>query len=239
MEEWENWTIEDDDPIEMVQHMRAVLADPRRSHDDKLEALSLLTNIADEAAVEVLRWYRGHADRGMELAAILAVMEADRLNRPPEFAPWHDELIDCIQEVGQSLNPSGGAFPLRTTMREAVARECRERGWQVTEGGQALLKYKGLLVHFVPVDLVVNDNTLVGFWDRDDEEQGWAGIEEGQDEEMFDPLEIFYSSLRAANLPWGLLVDISGDTLYTDLVQNMDVDRGRPKVEYLLARPQA
>jgi hypothetical protein len=238
MEEWSDWVVEDSDPAEMVRQMRTVLADPRRSQDDKLEALSLLTNMADEDAVAVLRWYRDHADPAMRIPAMLAVMEADQLNRPPHFADWHDELIEVVQDVGQILNPSGAAFPTREVMRTQVAQALRDGGWRVVEGGQALLKYDGQLINLTPVDLVVNEQLLVGFWDRADEENAWADIDDEEDADMFDPLEQFYATLRSANLPWGLLVDISGDMMYTDLLQNLDVDRGRPKVEYLLSLPK-
>ncbi|HEX8683744.1 MAG TPA: hypothetical protein VF707_15610 [Ardenticatenaceae bacterium] len=241
MEEWSDWVV-DGDPTEMVRQMRGVLADRRRSREDKVEALAWLTNLADEESVEVLRWYHEHADPGMELTSLLALMEANRLNRPPQFEPWHDTLLEKIHEIGEAFRLERGSLPQRGEFLEALLPALREEGWQVEEGGRALLKYDGQLVDLAPLELVINGQMLVGLWDRDDEDALEEMVvededEEDEDEETFDPLDRFYATLRAANLPWGVQVDISGDTVFTDLVENIDLDRGTPRVEYVLALP--
>jgi hypothetical protein len=244
MEEWSDWVV-DGDPMEMVRQMRGVLADRKRSQQDKLEALTWLTNLADEESVEVLRWYHENADPGMEITSMLALMEANRLNRPPQFEPWHDSLLEKIHEVGETLREVRGDLPLKGDFREALVHALREEAWQIEEGGRALLKYDGQLVDLAPLDLVINGQMLVGFWDRDDEdtvveamsEEPETGTDDDEDDETFDPLDRFYATLRAANLQWGVQIDLSGDTVFTDLIENIDLDRGTPRVEYILSLP--
>lgn len=247
MEEWSDWVV-DGDPMEMVRQMRGVLADRRRSQQDKLEALTWLTNLADEESVEVLRWYHEHADPGMEITSMLALMEANRLNRPPQFEPWHDSLLERIHEVGETLREVRGSLPLKDEFRDALLHALREEEWHLEEGGRALLKYDGQLVDLAPLDLVVNGQMLIGFWDRGDEDSVIEVMSEESDEtdtdadddddETFDPLDRFYATLRAANLHWGVQIDISGDTVFTDLIENIDLDRGTPRVEYILSLPR-
>src|SRR5687767_3150368 len=98
MEEWSDWVVEDNDPSETVRQMRKVLADRGRSADEKTEALALLANLADEASIAALRWYQEHADPGMEVATMLALLEADKINRPPRFEQWHETLVEIIHE---------------------------------------------------------------------------------------------------------------------------------------------
>ncbi|MDQ4078338.1 MAG: hypothetical protein M3220_19085 [Chloroflexota bacterium] len=234
MEDWSDWIVEDSDPAEMIRQMRTVLADRKRSHEEKIEALTLLTNLADDASIAVLRWYSEHADPGMEVPSMLALIEADRLNRPPSFEPWHEELLEKIHQVSEELS-TRSISPDRREFRETLVRTLREDHWQVEEGGQALLKYDGQLVDMVPVELVVNGQVMIGFWDRTDEEEAWAAVE--FEEEIIDPFDRFYAALRTANLPWGIQVDISSHGILTDIVQNMELDRGRPKVEYILSMP--
>lgn len=239
MEEWSDWTV-DNDPAEMVRQMRSVLADRQRSHTDKVEALTLLTNLADEDSIAVLRWYNEHADAGMEVVAMLALMEANRLNRPPAIEPWHDEMVERIHELGERLTVSLGAPPDRATFRAALVTELRDVGFQVEEGNRALLKYEGQLIDLALLDIVVNNHVLIGFWDQEDEERALEEFAENYDEEEEepDPMDRFYSTLRAANLPWGIQVDTSGGSVLTDIVANIEVDRGTPRVEYILAVPR-
>lgn len=234
MEEWSDWVV-DNDPAEMIRQMRGVLADRNRSQEDKLEALTLLTNLADDQSVAVLRWYHEHADPGMELTALLALIEASRLNQPPEFEPWHDQLLEKIHNVGETLFEEQGVFPLRAAFSNALSASLRAEGWRVEKDGHALLKYDGHLIDLTPLDLIINGRVLIGFWDQADEEAGWSDLEE---EEPIDPMDRFYAALRSANLPWGIQVDISGDTIFTDMVENSDVDRGTPRVEYILSMPR-
>ncbi len=236
MEEWGDWVVEDSDPAEMVRQMRDVLADRQRNHEEKTEALSLLTNLADEASMEVLRWYSQHADPGMEIASMLALMEAGRLNQPPHLDAWHEAVLEKIHEVGEQLE-TNAIFPDRHQFREALTHALRADAWQVDEGGRALLLYDGHLVDMVRLELVVNSQVLVGFWDRADEEAAFSD-DSVEDEEEMEPFDHFYAILRTANLPWGIHVDLSGPGILTDLVQNMELDRGRPKVEYVLSLPQ-
>ncbi len=232
MEEWGDWVVEDSDPAEMIQRMRRVLSDRKRSQEDKIEALSVLTNMADEASIAVLRWYNEHADPGMEVLSMLALMEADRLNQPPRFEPWHEELLETIHEVSEVL-ALGGSAPNKAHFQQTLARRLQDEGWLIEEHGHALLKYDGQLVDLIAVEMVVNGQVLIGFWDRGDEEDILAEYE--FDEEPIDPFDHFYAMLRTANLPWGIQVDISGQGVLTDIVENIELDRGRPKVEYILS----
>ncbi|MGH2543958.1 MAG: hypothetical protein ACRDIB_14245, partial [Ardenticatenaceae bacterium] len=188
MEEWSDWVVEDSDPAETVQQMRNVLADRARSHDEKTEALALLTNLADEASLAVLRWYKEHADPGMEVATMLALIEAERVNRPPRFEPWHEALLEMIHQVMEDLE-NASIFPNRAQFREALAITLRAEGWQVEEEGRALLKYDGQLIDIAAIDLVVNGQLLVGIWDRADEER--ALLEAAEEDDMFDPFDRF------------------------------------------------
>lgn len=235
MDEWSNWVV-DSDPAEMVRQMRGVLADRRRSHDEKLEALTLLTNLASEDSLDVLRWYQEHADPGLEIASLLALHEANLLNRPPSFEPWHETLLDLAHEIASPVDVSGK--PDQTTLCDRLEEACRAEGWHVSRGGRALLKYDGILIDMLPIDLIVNHRTLVGVWELEDVERAWREIDQAEDGEMVvDALEAFYALLRTANLPWGVLVDVSGRELITDLVENLELDRGTPRVEYVLAVP--
>jgi hypothetical protein len=235
MEEWGDWVVEDSDPAEIIRQMRDVLADRRRSHSEKTEALALLANLADEASVAVLRWYQEHADPGMEVPTMLALIEADQINRPPRFEQWHEALLEKIHEVSEEME-SAGLFPDRHQFQEALVAVLHAEGWKVEEGGHALLKYDGQLVDITAVDLVVNGQLLIGIWDRADEER--ALLESDEEGDEIDPFDRFYTTLRAANLPWGIQVDISTRGVLTDLVQNIEMDRGRPKVEYILSGPR-
>ena len=240
MEEWSDWVVEDDDPGQMIGRMRHVLADRKRSQRDKLEALSLLTNFADDESVAVLRWYQEHPDPGMEIPSLLALMEADRLNRPPQFEPWQDALLEQLHDLGSEILAESAPMG-KEAFCAALTERLRAANWAVETGGRGLLKFDGQLINLVPLDMVVNYNTLVDVWDRDAEEAAWEGFEastaedEEGDEEVFDPLDHFYAKLRTANLRWGIQLDISGDTLFTDMVENMDVGRGVPDVEYIFA----
>jgi hypothetical protein len=235
IEEWDNWII-DSAPADMIQELRLLLADRRRSHDNKLEALTLLTNMADEESLDLLRWYYKNADPGMELTAMLALMEAKRLNRETEVEPWHDELLEHIHEIADRLSTYP---PERDSFSHALALALRLEGMQVEEGGYALLKYDGELIDISPLDFVINNQVLIAFWDWHDEEAALKNWAKGdQDEELPDPLNQFYSTLRAANLRWGIQIDISSDTLITNLIENIEIDHGRPRVEYILAMPK-
>lgn len=230
MDEWNDWVV-DNDPAEVIRQMRGVLQDHERSQEDKIEALTLLANLADDRSVAVLRWYQAHAEPGMEMISALALLEAQRLNRPPRFEPWHDALVEQIHRIGTEWLAMGHP-PRRAAFRPALGQALRDLGWQVVEGGHALLKYEGQLVELAPLDLVVEGTTLVGLWESEVNE--W---EVEDDDEVVDPLELFYSTLRAANLAWGIQVDIGIDTIYTNMIENLEVDRGIPKVEYILALP--
>ena len=239
MDGWSDWDFPDD-PEEMAQQMRAVLEDPYYDHEAKTEVLTLLTNMADGAAREVLRWYRDHAERGMALTAQLALIEADRLLDQPDREPWHDDLIHRIRVLGEEMNPDGGRFPPHATFRAALAETLRREGWALIEGGQALLWFERELIAFAGLDLVVGGSTLVGFWDREAEEREWVALEESDSDHRFDPLEPFYVAMRAANLPWGIFIDISGDTLYADLIHNRDAEfGGAPPFQHLARLPGA
>ena len=232
MEEWSDWVI-DNEPADMMQQIRTILADKEENYENKLEALTLLANIADDESVDLLGWYYEHADPGMELTAMLALIEATRLNKPPDFEPWHEILLEHIQEISNSLTTIAHQ-PDREYFYNALVKMLREDGQQVEEGGRALLKHDGHLIDLSPLELVINNQMLVAFWDQQDQEMmRQQSAESG--EELLDPMTCFYATLRAANLPWGVQIDISGENILTNIVENMEVDRGKPRVEYILA----
>lgn len=235
MDEWSDWVI-DSDPKDMIQQIRTILADRKEVQENKLEALTLLANMADDESVNLLRWYYEHADPGMELTAMLALIEAKRLNKEPVFSAWQELLLDHIYDIGESLTTIG-YLPEREPFYEALVEVLRQDGLQVEEKCRAILKYDGHLIDLSPLELIVNNQMLVEFWDRHDQDlihQQWA--ENGDyDEELLDPMTRFYATLRAANLPWGIQIDISGEDIRTNIVENMEVDRGKPRVEYILS----
>ncbi|MGB0385370.1 MAG: hypothetical protein ACPGWR_11150 [Ardenticatenaceae bacterium] len=238
MEEWSDWVI-DGDPVNMMQQIRSILADRKETQKNKLEALTLLANMADNESIDLLNWYYEHADPGMELTAMLALIEARRLNQPPDLEPWHDLLLDRIHEIGEGLTTIGN-LPDRDSFYNALVEALREDRQQVEEGCRALLKYDGQLIDLSPLELVVNNKLLIAFWDQEDQEmmvKVWAHNGE-LDEELLDPMSRFYATLRAANLPWGIQIDISGENILTNIVENLEVDRGKPRVEYILAMPR-
>lgn len=246
MEEWSDWVVEDSDPADMVQQMRGVLANRSRSHEEKMEALTLLTNMADDASIMVLRWYYEHADLGMELPAMLALLEAERLHEPPAFEAWHEALLEVIHRVGEELTQL--YQPDRHTFQRELVRALQEEGWQVAENGRALLKYEGFLIDMVPIELVVHGQVLISIWDQADAEAALleAGDfdaldvpDDGEVDVVLDPFDQFYAVLRTTNLPWGIHIDISDTGVFTDIVQNIEMDRGHPNVEYILALPSA
>ena len=235
MDEWSDWVI-DSDPKDMIQQIRTILADRKEVQENKLEALTLLANMADDESVDLLAWYYEHADPGMELTAMLALIEAKRLNKEPVFSAWQELLLDHIYDIGESLTTIG-YLPEREPFYEALVEVLRQDGLQVEEKCRAILKYDGHLIDLSPLELIVNNQMLVEFWDRHDQDlihQQWA--ENGDyDEELLDPMTRFYATLRAANLPWGIQIDISGEDIRTNIVENMEVDRGKPRVEYILS----
>lgn len=230
MTDYGDWLI--DDSAEMVAQMRAVLADPRKTLDEKLEALTLLANLADEDALNVLRWYREHADRGLELYAELALAEAESLAAEPFADEWEDEMMDLVLAVADGAHAALGAEASHDEYRAAIARALRSEALRIDEGARALVKYSGQAIEITPLDLIVEGTLLVGVWAQDDEEQRVEDAEVGDE---YEPTDRFYAALRASNLPWGLLLDVAGSMVSWDLLQNLDVDRGSPKVEYVLA----
>lgn len=230
MADYEDWLI--DDSAEMIAQMRAVLADPRRTTDEKLEALTLLANLADEDALNVLRWYREHADPGLELYAELALAEAEYLASEPYAEEWEDELVDVVLQAADMLHGQLGPEAGHEDYLHAVAGVLRNEGLRVDEGARALVKYAGRVIEITPLDLIVEGVLLVGIWARDDEAQRLEDAELG---DYYEPSDRFYSDLRAANLSWGLLLDVMDSVVSWELLQNLDVDRGGPKVEYVLA----
>lgn len=225
-----DWLI--DDSAEMVAQMRAVLADPRKTVDEKLEALTMLANLADEDALNVLRWYREHADPGLELYAELALAEAEYLAAEPFAETWEEEMVDLVLQVADGIHAALGSDATHDEYRAALARALRREALRVDEGARALLKYGGQVIDITSLDLIVEGVLLVGIWAADDEEQRLEDLEVGDDHE---PTDRFYATLRASNLSWGLLLDVAGSVVSWDLLQNLDVDRGTPKVEYVLA----
>lgn len=235
MEESSDWIL-DNDPKDMIQQIRTILADRNEEQENKLEGLTLLANMADDESVNLLRWYYEHADPGMELTAMLALIEAKRLHKQPEFSPWQELLLDHIYDIGESLTIIGYT-PNRESFYNALVETLREDGFQVEEGYRAILKYDGHLIDLTPLELMINNKMLVEFWDEKDQDeihQLWAKGGD-YDEELLDPMTRFYATLRAANLPWGIQIDISGETILTNIVENMEVDRGKPRVEYILS----
>lgn len=235
MEEWSDWVI-DNDPTDMIEQIRTILADRKEEHENKLEALTLLANMADDESVNLLGWYYEHADPGMELTAMLALIEAKRLNKLPEFSPWQEQLLDHIYDIGESLTTIG-YLPHREPFYDALVEVLRQNGFQVEEEYRAILKYDGHLIDLSPLELIVNNQILIEFWDQEDQEmirQLWSASGD-YDEELLDPMTRFYATLRAANLPWGIQIDISGEDIRTNIVENMEVDRGKPRVEYILS----
>lgn len=222
----------EDDATEMVAHMRAILADPRKSADEKLEALTLLANLADDEALAVLRWYRSAPDRGMEIYAELALAEAEYLAADPQTAEWEDAIVDLVLQVADGVHAAMGGNNPRTSYRDALARALRAESMRVDEGARALVKYDGQLIEIATLDLVLEGTLLVGLWGDDDEAQRLTEAESG---EYFEPTDRFYADLRASNLAWGLLLDMAGSVVTWELLQNLDKDRGMPKVEYILA----
>lgn len=238
IEEWEKWVV-DSDPADMIREIREILVDRRSSHDKKFEALTLLTNMADEESLGLLRWYYQNADPGMELTAMLALMEAERLSRETDLEPWHEELLEQIHEVAERLSLSFAYPPERDVFYHALVEALRLKGLHVEEGGSALVKYDGYLIDISPLDLVINNQVLIAFWDSNSNPavlKEWAKGD--QDEEIPAPVSQFYGSLRAANLQWGIQIDISGETLSTNLIENLEIDHGRPRIEYILAMPK-
>ncbi|HBY92521.1 MAG: GxxExxY protein [Ardenticatenaceae bacterium] len=229
MTDYGDWLI--DDSAEMVAQMRAVLADPHKTVDEKLEALTLLANLADEDALHVLQWYREHADPGLELYAELALAEAEALAAEPFADNWEDEIMDLVLHVADGVHAGLGPDAGHGEYCRALARGLRSEALRVDEGARALVKYSGQAIEITSLDLIVEGTLLVGVWASDDEEQRVEDAEAGDD---YEPSDRFYAALRASNLPWGLLLDVAGSLISWDLLQNLDVDRGSPKIEYIL-----
>jgi hypothetical protein len=229
MMNFEDWL--EGDSVEMVAQMRAILADPYKSNDEKLEALTLLANLADEEALEVLRWYRLAPDAGLELYAELALAEAEYLASEPQTNDWEDEVVDLVLQVADGVHAAMGGNADRLAYQESLVRALQAEGVRVDEGARALVKYDGQLIELAALDMVLEGKLLVGIWGQDDESQRLDEAEEG---EFYDPADRFYADLRASNLSWGLLLDMTGSVVTWELLQNMDKDRGVPTVEYIL-----
>ncbi|HYN89000.1 MAG TPA: GxxExxY protein [Ardenticatenaceae bacterium] len=230
MAEYDEW--QSDDTTEMVAQMRAILADPGRTSEEKLKALITLAHLADDEALDVLRWYRERADPGMEFYAELALSEAEFFAEEPDEDGWDEELVDAVLRVADAVHAELGSEQGRADYRVALARGLRRESVRADEGPRALIKYGGQAIEIAALDLIVEGSLLVGIWTRDDEAKRLDASVGG---DSYEPADRFYADLRASNLPWGLLVDMSGTLVSWDVVQNVDVDHGSPKVEYILA----
>ena len=234
MDGWgEDWLV--DDPTELVLMLKAILADSRRSYEDKLEALTMLANLADEDAISVLRWYVRRPDPGLEMIAQLALIEAEgRFFETP--LTWDEETEDAIGlvlQVADDLYEVLGPHASHTTWRQELARALRAAGLTVHENARALLKYGGQVVEIVPVDLIVEGTVLVNVWTEEDE----ARFLEEEDIEEYDALDIFYTRLRTANLPVGVHLDLAGPFVTWEIIENPELDMTIPRVEHILAIP--
>lgn len=235
MDEYEDWIL--DDSAEMAAMLREVLADSTRSEDEKLEALTMLANLADDEAVRVLRWYSHHADTGFELVAQLALIEAEQLRSAPSPAPWDAELVEFVIDIGDELYNSLGTTASLATWRATLAGILREAGFHTHADARALLKYKGQLVEIAPLDLIVEGEALVSIWT---DEREARRLDAWTEEEVYEPFDYFYSWLRTANLRWGILLDVtpprpSGVTW--DVVGNSERNASPTKLEHILAIP--
>lgn len=234
IDDWgEDWLV--DDPAELVPTLKAILADGGRSYDDKLEALTLLANLADEEAIGVLRWYVRRPDPGLELVAQLALIEAEGcLCETP--TPWNDEVEEAISRILQAaddLYEVLGPQASHDTWCRELACTLRAAGLSVHRNARALLKYGGQVVEIVPIDLIVEGSILVNVWTEEDE---MRFIEEAADEE-YDALDIFFARLRTAHLPVGVHLDLAGPFATWEVVENPELNMGIPRVEHILAIP--
>lgn len=234
MDDYDDWLV--DDPAEMVAVLRAVLADTGRTKDEKLEALTMLANLADDEALDVLRWYRKHADTGLELDAHLAVIEAESLRTVPPIDLWSDDLLDLVIDEAELLFDQLGPDASLETWRYELARSLRVEGVEVNEAARALLKYGDQLIEIAPIDLIVDGQALISIWCSERENRRLVGWMEGQ---TYEPFDFFYSWLRTANLPWGVLLDVTSDQLNWDVAGNLDRHQFSTKVEHILAMPDA
>lgn len=232
MDDYDDWLVED--PAEMVALLRIVLADSERTTDEKREALTMLANLADDEALDVLRWYRHNADTGLELDAHLAVMEAESLRTVPPIDLWSDDVLDLIIDEAELLFDQLGPNASLETWRRELAAGIRVEGIAAYEGARALLKYGDQLIEIAPVDLVVDGQALVSIWTEERENRRLVGWMEGQ---TYEPFDFFYSWLRTANLPWGIVLDVTSDALDWDVAGNLDRHQFSTKVEHVLAMP--
>lgn len=234
MDDYDDWLVED--PAEMVAVLRAVLADSERTHDEKIEALTMLANLADDEALDVLRWYRHNADTGLELDAHLAVLEAESLRTVPPIDMWSDDLLDLIIDEAELLFDRLSPDASLEDWRRELAADLRVEGVDVNEGARALLKYGDQLIEIAPVDLIVAGQALVSIWTDERENKRLVGWMEGQ---TYEPFDFFYSWLRTANLPWGVLLNVTSEELDWDVAGNIDRHQFSTKVEHVLAMPDA
>lgn len=235
MDDWDEQFSDESEVILTVEMIQSLLADRHRSEREKLQALSILANMASDESIRVLRWYATHADPGMELASNLALIEAGRLNHTPQFDDQIETLLELIYDACEIVRASG---PLeRDALQSTLVTLAEAEGWVAEEHGRALIKRGGFLAALVPVELVINGRILVSFWDDVDQEVAWLALDRDEGEDL-DPFTHFYTLLRASNLPWGIQIDISGDGgILTDVIQNLEQDETQQEIEYILAMP--
>ncbi|GEM_PF-6554894 len=233
MDDWgEDWLI--DDPAEIVLMLRAILADGRRSYAEKLEALTMLANLADEEAVNVLRWYADSPDPGLEVVAKLALIEAEGqfLEVPALLDETTDEIVQTILEAADELYALLGPGSSHATWCRELAARLRAAGLTVHTGARALLKYGGQLVEMVPIDLIVDGAIMVDIWTDQDEAEFID-----QFDEHYDALDLFFARLRTANLPVGIYLDVVGPLPTWEIVENPELHLPLARVEHILAIP--
>ncbi|MCB0078881.1 MAG: hypothetical protein KDD73_15830 [Anaerolineales bacterium] len=235
MEEWNEQFSDESEGTLTVEMIQSLLADRHRSEREKLQALSILTNMASDESIRVLRWYSTHADPGMEVASNLALIEADRLNHTPQFDDQIETLLELIYDGCEIVRASGTLN--RASLQRALVTLVEAEGWIAEQHGRALIKQHGFLAAMVPIELVINGQILISFWDDVDQEVAWLALDREQGEEL-DPFTHFYTLLRASNLPWGIQIDISGEGgILTDVIQNLERDERQREIEYILAMP--
>ncbi|MDQ7030371.1 MAG: GxxExxY protein [Ardenticatenia bacterium] len=233
MDDWgEEWCV--DDPAEIVLMLQAILADGRRSYAEKLEALTMLANLADDDAVNVLRWYAGSPDPGLEVVAQLALIEANGqfLEMPPPWDETTDETINLIVQATDELYELLGPDASHDLWCRELAGRLRAAGLTVHTKARALLKYGGQLVEMVPIDLIVNGSVMVDIWTEQDELNFLS-----ESDEHYDALDLFFARLRTANLPVGIHLDVVGPIPTWEIIENSELHLPLARVEHILAIP--
>ena len=233
--DWD-WQAEEDSQLSQISlssasidRMAEILNSPDSTDEEKQRVVEELSHIASDQALEVLRRNRLRCYLDDEAEVEIAIESAEHLHSAHlGETPLFQCLIQICEEVQDEL---GGGLD-RSVYKKRLAEKFNQVGLDYRQDCRAVLRYYSALISEVHLDFIIDDTILVGVMGSHEQ---WADEEDG---DSTPPRRRFYSDLRIANLPKGLLADFSHHIFDWRAMYNVDIDRGLGVVGYeILMQP--